>query len=132
MKHEDVEKYSCYPKTYAASALGLSVSDLIKECRELGYNRWPYNAKRKNKEVEDMPFRTFKFDTKIQKESKKQKVQPILSNLKNQITNPLLEEKILSNTTKTTSNFIIQTPKIQEPLSLPSFSEFIKIVNNKY
>jgi hypothetical protein len=131
MKHEDVEKYSCYPKTYAASALGLSVSDLIKECRELGYTRWPYNAKRNNKEVKDMPFRTFKFDTKIQKVSKKEKVQPILSNVKNhlfQIPNPLSEEK---NTTKVASNFIIQTPKIQETLALPSFSEFMKIVNTK-
>jgi hypothetical protein len=78
-----------------------------------------------------MPFRTFKFDTKIQKVSKKEKVQPILSNVKNhlfQIPNPLSEEK---NTMKAASNFIIQTPKIQETLSLPSFSEFMKIVNTK-
>ena len=49
-----------YPKIYAASAFGMSVSDFTKLCKEHGIERWPYHSKKRNEEIQNVPFKTFR------------------------------------------------------------------------
>eukprot|EP01080_Neovahlkampfia_damariscottae_P010637 gene10637-3260_t len=69
-----------YPKIYAASSFGMSVSDFSKLCKTHGIERWPYHSKKKHEDIKDVPFKTFKVNPQaITKKRKSEKVIPNFS-----------------------------------------------------
>eukprot|EP01080_Neovahlkampfia_damariscottae_P007934 gene7934-12403_t len=58
---EEIENYFKLPKTYAASLLGISISDLTIICKQYGITRWPYHT-HKHKMRDNSPFGVFRTD----------------------------------------------------------------------
>lgn len=72
LKHEDVAQYFHLPLLQASIKLGIDLSDLKKEMKRLGIERWPYSYKREsNKQKEDLKmfsdFKVCKIEKKPQK-----------------------------------------------------------------
>eukprot|EP01080_Neovahlkampfia_damariscottae_P011108 gene11108-3815_t len=60
----DLMSYTKYPKTYAASLLGISLSDLSRLCKKFGIRRWPYHTQRRDEDCEDgSGFHNFKVNS---------------------------------------------------------------------
>ena len=63
---EKILQYSRYPKSIAASFLGISLEELSSLCRKYGISRWPYHS-RKAKEIDQFQttFQEFQMEKTI-------------------------------------------------------------------
>jgi hypothetical protein len=124
MQKEEILKYAGYPKSYAASLLNVTMSDLTKMCqdhgiklkwkwRSIGIVRWPYHPNKVVKKHDNSPFSQFVLECKttkpsgVQKQKKMEKPQDGTE-----------KEKILEEITK-------------DLVVLPSFKEFLGQLNNR-
>eukprot|EP01080_Neovahlkampfia_damariscottae_P004885 gene4885-8479_t len=60
----ELEKHFCFPKAYAATLLGISITELTKLCKEYGIERWPYHHRSNYLSDEPTPFTKFSIDKK--------------------------------------------------------------------
>eukprot|EP01080_Neovahlkampfia_damariscottae_P004879 gene4879-8473_t len=110
-----IRQYAKLPKSYAASLMGISISELTQLCKRNGINRWPYHSQKRNEMKGYSPFNEFTLQDPLPYVVAKKK--------KKRIKN--------SGDTKDVKgdiNFVLLTSSEQE---LPSFQELMKNIFNQ-